>query len=235
MKILAIDTSGLVASCAITESGKCLAEYTLNYKMTHSQTIMPMVDEIVRMTELDLKTVDYIACSQGPGSFTGLRIGAATAKGLAHGLNIDIIPVPTLSALAYNIFNTDKLICPIMDARRNQVYTGIFRWRNGILETISPEYARSIDDIIEIAGTTGQEVIFLGDGVPVYREKIVKHERFILAPSNCNLQRAASVAALAEVLVREGKAIKGSMFAPVYLRKPQAERELEEREAGEKK
>lgn len=235
MKILAIDTSGLVASCAITENGKCLAEYTLNYKMTHSQTIMPMVDEIVKMTELDLKTLDYIACSEGPGSFTGLRIGAATAKGLAHGLNIDIIPVPTLSALAYNIFNTDKFICPIMDARRNQVYTGIFKWKNGMLETVSPEYARSIDEIIEMVALSGQETIFLGDGVPVYKEKLMENSRFILAPANCNLQRAASVAALAEVLVQKGRAVKGSEFAPVYLRKPQAERELEEREAGEKK
>ncbi|MEA5085410.1 MAG: tRNA (adenosine(37)-N6)-threonylcarbamoyltransferase complex dimerization subunit type 1 TsaB [Lachnospiraceae bacterium] len=235
MKILAIDTSGLVASCAITEDGKCLAEYTLNYKMTHSQTIMPMIDEIVKMTEFDLKTLDYIACSEGPGSFTGLRIGAATAKGLAHGLNIDIIPVPTLSALAYNIFNTDKFICPIMDARRNQVYAGIFKWKNGILETVSPEYARSIDEIIEMASLSGLETIFLGDGVPVYKEKLMESNRFILAPANCNLQRASSVAALAEVLVQEGKAVKGSEFIPVYLRKPQAERELEEREAGEKK
>jgi universal bacterial protein YeaZ len=235
MKILAIDTSGLVASCAITENEKCLAEYTLNYKMTHSQTIMPMVNEIVKMTELDLKTLDYIACSEGPGSFTGLRIGAATAKGLAHGLNIDIIPVPTLSALAYNIFNTDKLICPIMDARRNQVYTGIFRWKHGVLETVLPEDARSIDDIIEIAELNGQETIFLGDGVPVYKEKLMENTLFTLAPANCNLQRAASVAALAEVLARQGRTVNGSMFAPVYLRKPQAERELEEKVANEAK
>ena len=101
MKILALDTSGLVASAAITEDGKTIAEYTLNYKLTHSQTIMPMIDEIVKMSETDLSTIDYIACAAGPGSFTGLRIGAATAKGLAHGLNKKMIAVPTLEALAY--------------------------------------------------------------------------------------------------------------------------------------
>ena len=146
MKILALDTTGNVSSVALIDDEKLIGEYTINYKMTHSQTIMPMIDEIVKMTELDLKDIDYIACSQGPGSFTGLRIGAATAKGLALGLNKKIVPVPTLDALAYNIFETDKIICPIMDARRSQVYTALYMWNDGVLENITGHMATTIDD-----------------------------------------------------------------------------------------
>ena len=105
------------ASAALLENDVIVAEYSIHYKMTHSQTILPMIDEISHKIELDLSTVDYIACSCGPGSFTGLRIGAATAKGLALGGNIDVVAVPTLDALAYNVFDTDAIICPIMDAR----------------------------------------------------------------------------------------------------------------------
>lgn len=229
MKILAIDTTGQSACAALTENNKLLAEYTINYKMTHSQTIMPMIDEICRNIELDLSTLDYIACSSGPGSFTGLRIGAATAKGIAHGLNIPIVPVPTLDALAYNIFDTDKIICPIMDARRSQVYSAFYEWKNGKLVRISKYMAESINDVILIAEGFDKDVIFLGDGVSVHKEVLEINNKFILAPSSCNMQRAASVAALGSELAKEGSYIDGSLFAPFYLRKSQAERELEER------
>ena len=124
MKILALDSSGLVASAAVMEDDILLAEYTVNYKKTHSQTLLPMLDAIVSMVELDLNTIDAIALAAGPGSFTGLRIGAATAKGLGLALDKPIVAVPTVDALAYNLYDTDKLICPMMDARRQQVYTG---------------------------------------------------------------------------------------------------------------
>ena len=125
MKILAIDSSGLVASVAIIEDDNMLAEYTVNYKKTHSQTLLPMLDEIGKMIDLDLQTIDAIAVAAGPGSFTGLRIGSATAKGLGLALNKPLVSIPTVDGLAYNLYGTDKLICPLMDARRNQVYTGI--------------------------------------------------------------------------------------------------------------
>ena len=121
MKILAIDSSGLVASAAILTEENLIAEYTVNYKKTHSQTLLPMIDEIVRMAEVDLKEIDAIALAEGPGSFTGLRIGSSTAKGLGLALGKPIIGVSTLKALAYNLFGTDSLICPMMDARRGQV------------------------------------------------------------------------------------------------------------------
>ena len=130
-KILALDSSGLVASVAVVEGNSTysnlLAEYTVNYKKTHSQTLLPMLDEIANMTELDLTTIDAIAIAAGPGSFTGLRIGSATAKGLGLALKKPLISIPTVDALAYNLYGTDRLICPIMDARRNQVYTGIWK------------------------------------------------------------------------------------------------------------
>ena len=125
MKLLAIDSSGLVASVAVATEDALLAEYTINYKKTHSQTLLPMLAEIVRMVEADMSEIDAIAVAAGPGSFTGLRIGSATAKGLGLALDKPIVPVPTLEGLAYNLSGTDRLICPMMDARRNQVYTGL--------------------------------------------------------------------------------------------------------------
>ena len=129
MKILGLDSSGLVASAAVVEEDITIAEYTVNYKKTHSQTLIPMLDEIKRMTELDLHTLDAIAIASGPGSFTGLRIGSATAKGLGLALDIPIIPVPTVDALAYNFYGCSALVCPLMDARRNQVYTGLYEFQ----------------------------------------------------------------------------------------------------------
>ena len=142
MKIIAIDSSGLVASVAIVQDEEVIAEYNVQYKKTHSQTLLPMldelkrmvdldlqtVDEIVRMTELDKNSIDAIAVSGGPGSFTGLRIGSATAKGLGLALEIPIIEIPTLDGLACNLYGSDKVVCPIMDARRNQVYTGLYSY-----------------------------------------------------------------------------------------------------------
>ena len=128
MKILAFDSSGLVASVAIVQNDNLIAEYTTNYKKTHSQTLLPMLDEIIKMTEQDLAEIDAIAVAAGPGSFTGLRIGAATVKGLGMALEKPIVAVPTCHALAYNLWGTDKLVCPIMDARRDQVYTGLYEY-----------------------------------------------------------------------------------------------------------
>ena len=136
MKLLAIECSGLVAGIAITENNNLLGEYTMNYKKTHSQTILPMLDELVKMVDLDLSTIDAIAVSNGPGSFTGLRIGSATAKGLGLALNKPIIPVPTVDALAYNLWGVQKQICPLMDARREQAYTGLYTFANGKFEII---------------------------------------------------------------------------------------------------
>ena len=138
MKILGLDSSGLVASVALVEDDQLVAEYTTNYKKTHSQTLLPMLDEITRMVELDLHTIDAIAVAAGPGSFTGLRIGSATAKGLGLALDLPIVPVPTVEALAYQLWGSRDLVCPVMDARRGQAYTGIYRMTDQGLETLLP-------------------------------------------------------------------------------------------------
>ena len=147
MKILGIDSSGLVASVALVQDDIKVAEYTVNYKKTHSQTLMLMLDEIVKMTELDLEDIDAIAVAAGPGSFTGLRIGAATVKGLGMALDKPVISVPTCHGLAYNLWGTDGVVCPIMDARRNQVYTGIYEFSGEEMNCLMEQDAMDIKSL----------------------------------------------------------------------------------------
>ena len=233
MKVLGLDSSGLVASAAIVENDITVAEYTMNHKKTHSQTLLPMLDELKRMAELDLQTVDALAVAAGPGSFTGLRIGSATAKGLGFALGIPIIPVPTVDALAYNLYGSEKLICPIMDARRNQVYTGLytFQKKDGAsgyeLCIIQKQCAVDIAEIVAIINDTRQETIFLGDGVDVYGGRIAELMRvaYSFAPACCNRQRASCVASLGIALYEKGIYQTADEHAPDYLRLSQAERE----------
>ena len=232
MKILALDSSGLVASVAVTEDDNLLGEYTINYKKTHSQTLLPMLDEVAKMIELDLKMVDAIAVSAGPGSFTGLRIGSATAKGLALALDKKIVSVPTVDALAYNIWNCTDVICPLMDARRQQTYTGLYTFEDGRMQTLLPQCVVQIEEIINKVNDMGKPVVFLGDGVPVFADFIAQHCKvpYQYAPAHCNKQRAASVAALGAILYGEGKAEPAAEHKPDYLRLSQAERERQEKE-----
>lgn len=238
MKILGLDSSGLAASVAIVEDGRLVAEYTTNYKKTHSQTLLPMLDELRRMVELDLDSIDAIATSAGPGSFTGLRIGAATAKGLGLALDKPLIEVPTLEGLAYNLCGTSRLVCPLMDARRNQVYTGVYEFglkeQDFVLRGVIEQYAADIHDIIDRINALEREVVFLGDGVFVYREAIMQRLQvpFGFAPANNNCQRAASVAALGAVYFAQHRTVSAAAHQPEYLRKSQAEREREEAEKG---
>lgn len=235
MKILALDSSGLVASVAVTEDDTLIAEYNIQYKKTHSQTLLPMMDEIKKMIQLDMMTVDAVALASGPGSFTGLRIGSATAKGLGLALNIPLIEVPTLEGLAYNMYGAGCYICPIMDARRGQVYTAVYEFINTqdkhtdsyVLHTVKSQCALAIEEIAEILNESGREVIFLGDGVPVFTERLtdLMSVPYSCAPSHMNRQRAASIAALGSIYYTLGKTIPAAEHAPDYLRVSQAERE----------
>lgn len=231
MKILAIDSSSLVASVAIVTDGILTAEYTVNFKQTHSQTLLPMIDEICRMTKQNLEELDAIAISAGPGSFTGLRIGSATAKGLGLALDKPLISVPTLDAMAYQFYCTDKLICPIMDARRQQVYTGVYRFANGVFENIQEEQAISIAELVQMLKDMQSDVIFTGDGIPVYKEylKGSLKEAAYFAPPMMNRQRAAAVVSLAQVYFEKGKMQTAAEHEPHYLRVSQAEREREQK------
>lgn len=234
MKILGLDSSGIVASVAIVEDDVLIAEYTVNYKKTHSQTLLPMLDEIAKMTELDLNSIDAIAVAAGPGSFTGLRIGSATAKGLGLALKKPLIAIPTVEGLAYNLYDIPGLICPIMDARRKQVYTGIYRFTDHQLKVVEDQMAVPMETVIEKLNQYGEVVTFLGDGVPVFHELIAEKMTvpYSFAPAHVNKQRAAAVAALGEIYYRQGKTETAMEHVPDYLRVSQAERERAEREAA---
>lgn len=253
MKILALDSSGLVASVAVLCDDVLQAEYTINYKKTHSQTLLPMLEEVQKLIELELTTIDAIAVACGPGSFTGLRIGSATAKGLGLALNKPLIGVPTLEGLAYQLYGTDKVVCPIMDARRNQVYTGIYEFKrienmslsekdasmesvsmetNSMegtfsLVTIEPQCAVDIREVAEKLNALGREVCLLGDGVPVFKEQLagLLTVPYSYAPAQMNRQSAASVGALAREYYRQGRVQSAAEHQPEYLRLSQAERE----------
>jgi tRNA threonylcarbamoyladenosine biosynthesis protein TsaB len=216
---------------ALVEDDSLIAEYTIQYKKTHSQTLLPMLDAVRNMVELDLSTVDAIAVAAGPGSFTGLRIGSATAKGLAFAMEKPIVPVPTVDGLAYQMYGTDALVCPIMDARRNQVYTGIYEFicQQGKydMHVIKEQCAVSFDEIAEALNAMGRRVVFLGDGVPVFRERMaeVMKVEYTIAPPHKNRQSAAAVAALGSLYYAQGKAVTAAEHTPEYLRLSQAERE----------
>lgn len=244
MRVLAIDSSGLTATVAVVEETQTVAEYTINYKKTHSQTLLPMIDEVVKMTELDLGTIDAIAVAGGPGSFTGLRIGSATAKGLGLALNKPLIHVPTVDGLAYNVFGCEDIICPIMDARRNQVYTGIYTFskkagekegRNlvePVFQVIKMQMAVSIEELAERLNRYRRPVVFLGDGVPVYENVLAEKLTvpYSFAPAYMNRQRAAVVGTLAIQYYKSGKFETAEEHRPDYLRVSQAERERAQRE-----
>lgn len=209
MKILAIEGSGLVASCAVIEDDIMLGEYTTDFKKTHSETLLPMIDSLSKLISLDKNTIDFVAVSSGPGSFTGLRIGGTTAKGIAMALHIPIVSVPTLMGLSYNLYGADSDIVPLMDARRGEVYTGIYRFcknnNKRELNTILKETALKVEDIIEKVNENSRPVIFLGDGVSVFKEKIISLCKvdFSFAPSSFDRQRASSVGALSVDFLRK--------------------------------
>lgn len=239
MKILAIDSSGMVASVAIVEDDILVAEYNVNFKKTHSQTLLPMIDEVSKMIMLDTSSIDAIAVAAGPGSFTGLRIGSATVKGLAQALSKPVVAVPTVDALAYNLYGSSAVVCPLMDARRNQTYTGLYSFEKRdseyVMNTLTAQCAVDVGEIINNINEIGREVVFLGDGVPVFKEQLEKELKvpYTYAPAFMNRQRAAALAVLAEEYIKDGNIQSAGEFAPIYLRLSQAEREQLEKENRE--
>jgi len=241
MKILAIDSSGQAASVAVWEDELTLAEFSIHAKKTHSQTLLPMLEAVREKIDLDMETIDAIAVTSGPGSFTGLRIGSATAKGFGFALDKPIIPVPTLEGLAYNLYGTGQIVCPLMDARRSQAYTGLYEFvrKDGAdgydINVIKEQCAVAIEEILEACNENGRSVIFLGDGVPVFREEIKRRVivPYSFAPAHMNRQRAAAVAALAARYYEQGKMQAAAEYAPKYLRLSQAEREKKEQEKAD--
>ncbi len=231
--LLALESSGLTAGCAVIDNGRLLGEYNTNFKKTHSETLLPMAEALLNMLEISPADLTAVAVSAGPGSFTGLRIGSATAKGIALALDIPIVPVPTTAGIAYNLYDTPGILCPIMDARRDQVYTGCYRWKDSLFETLTEQRAMDIEELSEELKTYKENIIFLGDGVNVYKDRIdeILESPHSYAPEHLRYQRAGAMGMLAWKYLEEGRAIPGDEHSPFYLRKSQAERELLEKEA----
>lgn len=231
MKILAIDSSGLAATVALLDGDILTGEFTIHNKKTHSQTLLPMIHEMLRVADVEIQDVDAIAASAGPGSFTGLRIGASTAKGLAQALDIPIVAVPALEGLAFHFAGEQALVCPMMDARRNQTYYGVYDVRSGIPLAIQDQKAASLEEAAGTINELDRPVIFLGDGVPVFQDQL--HELvkvpYRLANAAVRYQRASSVAVLGKYYLEQGRGMPAENFAPIYLRLSQAERERMER------
>ncbi len=233
MKLLAIDSSGLVATVALVVDDILVGEYTIHNKKTHSQTLLPMIADMLAMSGIDKNDLDAIAVAAGPGSFTGLRIGAATAKGLAQGLDIPIVPVSALEGLAYNLQGTDSPVCPIMDARRGQVYSGIYDVSAQLPKVIYEDGARPIEEVIEQVKEISKPVTFVGDGVPVFKDRLIDALGLISDDGSVTFgndavryQRASSVAILGKLYLADGREVAAHEFVPRYLRATQAEREL---------
>lgn len=224
MNIFAMDTSTLTATVAVLTDEKLLGEFSVSNKLTHSQTIMPMTDTLLKTASLTLNDIDVFAVSVGPGSFTGLRIGMATVKTFAQALNKPIIGVSSLDAVAHSFSFTDAVICPVMDARRSEVYNALYR--NG-REIVAPR-ALHIDKLLE--ELKNEKVIFAGDGVLIHKDKLAVSPDWSIAPQHLLLPKASSLAYAAQIRALNNDFDDLYNLNPVYLRKSQAEREREERE-----
>mgnify|MGYP004538167877 CR=1 FL=1 len=236
MYLLAIETTGPSGSAALLdEEGNVLAYEVSEEQMSHLKKLMPMIQSLLTQTGVSKQEISYVAPSIGPGSFTGLRIGAATVKGLGLALEKPVISVPTCHGLAYNLWNSDRLICPIMDARRSQVYTGIYEFTKDGMQVLLDQSAMDIRALAEKLNTMGREVIFLGDGCPVYASVLAECMQvpYAFAPAHLNRQRASAVASLGAEYFKQGKQEPADDLIPIYLRKSQAEREREEKLAQE--
>lgn len=232
MKLLCLDSSGTVASIAVLTEDKVIGEYTINNKKTHSQTLLPMIHDLVEMIGMKIEEIDAIAIAAGPGSFTGLRIGSATAKGLAFSLNKPIISVPTLEAIASNVIASKQLLCSIMDARNQQVFVGAYQNQNGELIEELEQTVLSVEELCKYLNEKNMEVLFLGDGIDAYQSIISEKIKvpFSVAPAHLRYQRASAVGMRAYKLYQQGKVDSANSHVPEYLRLSQAEREMKERQ-----
>jgi len=222
MKILAIDSSSKTATVALVDEKGIIGEYSINY-LRHSVILMPMIDELLKKCEVPINQITHVAVSEGPGSFTGLRIGAATAKGLAHALNIPIVGVSSLLALAYNVSEFEGLICPVIDALNENVYGMLIR--GGNFEVLIDAGVYSLEEITELVSNYSDKVLFVGEGVYSYKDKLQEmiRDKALFAKDKDNMARAASIGELAIQKIKKGEVISYFDFKPMYIRKSAAE------------
>ena len=229
MKILAIDCSAGPASCAILENNTVLASGFCNVKLTHSQTLLPMIKSTLASAMLDIKDIDAFAVNNGPGSFTGIRIGISAIKGLALAENKPCIAVSTLESIAYLFGNFKGVICAVMDARCNQVYNALFRVENGVVARLCDDRAVTIDQLTDEIKAIKEDIIISGDGAGLFSPLCDSFENIQIAHEPLRFQNATGTAKVASNRFDNGDFLKSDTLMPFYLRLPQAERELKNR------
>lgn len=227
MKVLAVDTSATAASVAVAEENKLIGEFSINTALTHSQTLMPMVDELLKNTGLSVNDIDAVAVNAGPGSFTGVRIGVAVVKGIAFPKNLPCVSVSTLESMAYNMLGNDCVVCSVMDARCSQVYNALFQVNGSTVTRMTDDRALSLTDLKYELKNISEKVVLVGDGAVLCSEFLGSElKNIMLAPFNHRIQTASSVVYAAFEKIKNSKTLTADELMPVYLRLPQAQREL---------
>ncbi len=235
MKILAFETSAKAVSVALLDDGKLLAESYQNTGLTHSQTLMVMAQDLLKQCDLTVSQVDAVAVAKGPGSFTGVRIGVAAAKGFAWGRQLPCVGVSTLEAMALSLGAWEGVVCPVMDARRSQVYNALFRAEDGRLHRLCPDRAISLAELGQELAALSGPVFLVGDGADLTFNTL-KHpiSALVLPAEHRRHQRAAGVALAAREILAAGGDFDGAKLEPNYLRLSQAEREKLEKQNKER-
>ena len=229
MIVLSMDSSSLVTTVALLKDEHLLGEFTLNFKREHSVILMEKIEMLLNDCNIDISEVDGFVVSKGPGSFTGLRIGMATVKGLSMGSNKPYLSISSLDALAYSLINFDGIICPIMDALRDSVFTCIYKNIDGKLTKVIDYSALSLEELATKLNSLGEKVIFTGDGVYKHKDYLLANiPKAIFAPNHLSIIKASSLGELGMIELKNGN-FDDKNSAPLYLKKPQAVRELEQR------
>ncbi|HZJ76209.1 MAG TPA: tRNA (adenosine(37)-N6)-threonylcarbamoyltransferase complex dimerization subunit type 1 TsaB [Oscillospiraceae bacterium] len=233
MKLLALDTSSITAAVALLDGDKLMGEYTLNHKKNHSQKLMPMIEELLNSCDVKPGEIDVFAASLGPGSFTGLRIGIATMTSMAQALDKKVVGVPTLEALAYNLYDINGLICPVIDAQKDLVYTALYRWIDGSMVEITEQQVINIDGLIRASKEKKEKIYFIGDGLERFGQSLKDGlgRQFTTPPSKLLIPLASSVAEIAKIKINTGITTD---IIPIYMRKSGAEVQYEKRMKGGK-
>ena len=231
MLILSVDSSATPASVCLYD-GRVIAEYYIHTKLTHSQTLVKMIESVLDVTGTKAEDIGLYAVNHGPGSFTGVRIGVSAVKGMAYAMKKPCVAVSTLYSMAFNLSAADAVICACMDARRQQVYNAIFRVNDGKIERLCDDRAVAIDALVEELRGYQEKVILVGDGAELVYAAAEEADHIVLAPSNQRYQRASSVAMIAEDMADRGEIVSAASLMPSYLRLSQAERERMEKQKG---
>ena len=231
MKILGIDTSTMAANVAVLEDDKLICEYTINTKKTYSQKLMPMIENMLKLSDLDIKEIDAIAICVGPGSFTGLRIGMATAKAMAHVNNIPLIGVNSLEILGANMDLCNRNICSILDAQRNQVYMNKYILKDDKITELEEISIKPIDELLEEISSSNEDWVLVGEAVYKYKEKIEEISNITIPSPANNITKASTLCFVArDKMLANDQVYNCYNINPMYIRKSQAEEQYEEKQ-----